>query len=591
MADALVSGASVRKDVEVQLLSAAPPRSAEHDSGVLRTSGGRTIADIRLPRAGLVAIGIAGIAVVVVLYWARNLNFYFDEYSFLLNSLDWTWSSYWHPILEHWVTLSALAYRGELAVFGMRTHLPFEAALALLNAAVALLLFALIRRRSGDLLALAAMALVLFMGQGYENILQPFQISVVGSAFFGLMAQWLLEHDGHRRRLLAAVALVAGLMCSGFGLFFAFAVAVRLAVERRWWAGPEVLGPPALAYAAWFLTFGSAGLNHLGWPHDAQTTWTLVAFTAHGVGATFAAVLGADPNGAELWLLVPAAAVLVWWRRRRVEPLALASAAALVVQFLLIGLERSQLGIHQAAAPRYLQSGAVFALVVLADCLRGLPWRLPWRPVFVVALAAAFTFSAIDLQASARGLETVEGIQNAELQTVALFRSAPDLNPDAVLDPLVSPYVTPRRYYEAVDRYGSPVPAIGLAGLDRLPPAAVDQAMRAIFAGSVTQSPGLPPAGAGCADVGGPLIDLEVASGGSVWVNRQAGGAIGVLVWFHGDAPDKPAGTIQAGEGWVLVHIPDTGQATTWRVRLTFPPNAVASVCAAPAIRVLSGPG
>jgi hypothetical protein len=553
--------------------------------------GGRTIADVRLPRAGLFAAGIAGTAVVVVVFWARNLNFYFDEYSFLLNSLDWSFASYWHPILEHWVTLSALAYRGELAVFGMRTHLPYVAALALLNAAVALLLFALIRRRSGDLLALAAMALVLFMGQGYENILQPFQISVVGSAFFGLLAQWILEKDGHWRRLLAAGALVAGLMCSGFGLFFAFAVAVRLVVERRWMTGPEVLGPPALAYAAWFLTFGSTGLNHLGWPHDVRTTWTLVAFTAHGVGATFAAILGADPSGAEWWLLVPAAALLRWWLRRSVEPLAVASAAALAVQFLLIGLERSQLGIHQAAAPRYLQSGAVFALVVLADLFRGLPWRLPWRPAFLVALAAAFTLSAIDLQASARGLETVEGIQDAELQTVALFRGAPDLNPDAVLDPLVSPYVTPRRYYEAVDRYGSPVPAIGLTGLDQLSTDAVDQAMRAMFTGSVAQSPGLPPAGIGCVDVTASLTDLEVASGGSVWVNRQAGATIGVTLWYRGAPPDHAATTIPGGEGWVLVHVPDTGKPIMWRVRLTFPPGAAATVCAAPTPRVLSAPG
>ena len=109
------------------------------------------IADITLPKVSLIAIGIAGTAATSVLILARDLNFYFDEYSFILNSLDWTWSSYWHPVLEHWVTLATFAYRAELAAFGMRTHLPFVAALALLNAAVALLLFALIRRRSGDL--------------------------------------------------------------------------------------------------------------------------------------------------------------------------------------------------------------------------------------------------------------------------------------------------------------------------------------------------------------------------------------------------------------------------------------------------------
>jgi hypothetical protein len=547
---------------------------------VLKVPGSSSrIADVRLPKASLFAIGIAGTAVMSVLILARDLNFYFDEYSFIFNSLDWTWSSYWHPVLEHWVTLAAFAYRGELAVFGMRTHLPFVAALALLNAAVALLLFALIRRRSGDLLALSAMALVLFMGQGYENILQPYQVTVVGSVFFGLGSLWVLEKEGHWRRLAAAGALVAGLMCSGFGLFFACAVAVRLAADRRWGALPEVLGAPVLAYSAWFLAFGSAGLNHLGWPNDPQTTWSLVAYTARSVGTTFTAVLGADPRAAVLGLVVPAAAVLLWWRRRSVEPLALASAVALSIQFLLIGMERSQTAMP---APRYLQSGAVFALIVLADCLRGLPWRPPWRTVFLVGLAAAVTLSVTYLQATARGLEKVEGIQNAELQTMTLFRGAPDLNPDAVLDPLVAPYVTPRRYYEAVDRYGSPVPAIGLAGLDRLPPADVDQAMRAIFTGSVAQSLGIPPGDAGCQAASAPFIDLQVASGGSFWVNRPVGGTVAVLLWFRGEPPDQVASTIPAGEGWVRVHVPDTGEPIMWRVRLMFPPAAAASVCTVP---------
>ena len=520
---------------------------------------------------------IAGIAVATVLLWTRNLNFYLDEYAFVLTSQDWTFSSYWHPNLEHWITLSALVYRGELAVFGMRTHLPFIALLALLNAGVALLLFALIRRRSGDLPAVAAMALLLFMGQGYENILQPFQITVVGSAFFGLAALWILEKDSHLCRLLGAAAIVAGLMCSGFGLFFMVAVAMRLALERRWRALPEVLTLPAVAYSAWFLTFGSAGLNHSGWPHDIQTAWSLGLQAAHSVGATFTAVLGIDPHAAYLGLLVPAAAVFLWWRRGRVEPLALASGVALTVQFLLIGLERSLVGVP---APRYLQIGAIFALVLLADCLRGLPWRPPWRPAMVVLLAAALMSSGLDLYASARGLEIVETIQNAELQTVMLFRGAPDLNLDAVVDPLVSPYVTPRRYYEAVDRYGSPVPVIGISGLDRLPPEAVNQAMRAMFAGSVAESPGMPPSDAECMSLGAPLIELHVASGSSLWVNGPAGQTVVVLLWFQGAPPNDAASTFQAGAGWERVHIPDTGKRIIWRLGLSVSPGAVGTVCA-----------
>jgi hypothetical protein len=540
--------------------------------------GSRAIADVRVPKSGFLALGIAAVAVLVVIFLARKLNFYFDEYSFLFASLDWTFISYWHPVLEHWVTLAALAYRGELAIFGMRTHLPFVATLALMNAGISLLLFALIRRRSGDLLALSAMALILFMGQGYENIFQPYQITVAGSALFGLGALWILEQDSHQRRLAAGLALLAGLMSSGFGLVFACAVAVRVAAERRWEAIPEVLGPPVIGYAVWFAAFGAAGLNHLNWPHDIETAISLAGFTARGVGTSFTAVVGVDRSFGLLGLVVPATAAILWWRRRRVEPLVLAALVALAAEYALIGMERAQ---SELPAPRYLQSGAAFALIVLADTLRGLPWRIPWRPLYFVSLAAAFMLSVTYLAAAARGFETVEGTQDAELQTVAVFRGAPDLNQDAVVDLLVSPYTTPRLYYEAVDRYGSPVPVIGVAGLDQLPPAAVNQAMRAMFAQSVAASAGIPPADAGCKEVGGPFVDVQAASGGTVWFASPAGGPVSVLLWFQGAAPDAAPTAFEVGGGWVQIHVPDTGKPIIWRIRLEFPTVAGASVCTA----------
>ena len=539
----------------------------------------RAIADVRIPRAGLLALTIAGAAVLAVLFLARNLNFYFDEYSFLLNSLDWTFASYWHPVLEHWVTLAALAYRGELAVFGMRTHLPFVATLALLNAGAALLLFALVRRRSGDLLALSAMALMLLMGQGYENILQPYQITVVGSAFFGLGALWLLEKDSRWRWLAAGFALLAGLMSSGFGLFFLCAVGVRILAERRWEVLPAVLGPPVLGYAAWFAAFGSAGLHHVNVPHDLQTAVSLAGFAARSVGTTFTAVLGLDRSFGVLGLVVPAAAAILWWRRRHVDPLVLAAIAALATQYVLIGLERSQ---AEMPAPRYLQGGAAFALIVLADCLRGLSWRPPWRPLYFVSLAAALTLSGTYLAAVAGALERVEATQDAELQTVMVFRGAPDLDQDSVVDLLISPYTTPRRYYEAVDRYGSPVPVIGVEGLDHLPSAAVDQAMGAMFIRSMVVSTGVPPADATCQQVSAQSVDVEAASGGAVWYTSSAEGTVAVLLWFHGLPPGAASTAFHTGAGWVRIHVPDTGKPIKWRARLEFPTVAAASVCTTP---------
>jgi len=61
-------------------------------------------------------------------------------------------------------------------------------------------------------------------------------------------------------------------------------------------------------------------------------------------------------------------------------------AAALVAFYVVLGLNRGQIGYQQSGAGRYVYEGAVFWLLLLADAARGLPWRGTWRPALIACL-------------------------------------------------------------------------------------------------------------------------------------------------------------------------------------------------------------
>ena len=98
------------------------------------------------------------------------------------------------PHNEHPVILLHLIYGALLSTVGIRSYLPYMAVLLALHGANVLLLFEVVRRRAGDLVALAAAALLLVLGAGWENLLWAFQISFVGSLACGLGV--LLALDG-----------------------------------------------------------------------------------------------------------------------------------------------------------------------------------------------------------------------------------------------------------------------------------------------------------------------------------------------------------------------------------------------------------
>jgi hypothetical protein len=417
------------------------------------------VSDVRVPQARLIAGAAAVIAGAAILLLTSGYNFYFDEWDFILTAPDWTWVTYLQPHNEHPVLIPRLIYAALLSTAGLRSYLPYMSVLLLLHATNVVLVFELVRRRSGDLVGLGAAALLLFLGAGWENLLWAFQMTFVGSVTCGLGALLALEQPRSRTSLGVAASLAsASVMFSGIGLFFVVAAVVRLGVleaRRRdlvWFA------PLVVAVAAWYVAFGRGGAA----TNPPPTAHNLIAaplYLLWGLGQAAAGVVGEGGWWGPVALAL-AIGVMAWtWRKRRPDPFVLGVVAALVSLYLVTGLTRAQFGYEQAGAGRYVYEGAVLWLLLLGDAARDLPWRGTWRPALVACVfLAAFNSGALLVEfATAKAAQMQQ--EGADLQALDSARNDPCLTPGRSADPLVMPQVTsPGIYYRAVDRYGDPAP-------------------------------------------------------------------------------------------------------------------------------------
>ena len=410
-----------------------------------------------MPRALPIVVAAALIACAVILWLTRTYTFYFDEWTFISTAPDWTLATYFRPHNEHPAILFRLAYSTLLDTVGLRSYLPYMTALVVAHAANVVLLFELVRRRSGDLVALAAALLLLVLGAGWEDLLWAFQMAWLASVALGLGA--LLAMQNPRRMAPATGLLAASLAFSGIGLAFAVAGTVQLLLTTARRRDVLWLVPVGIGLAAWYVAFGRFG-NH---PNPQPTAGNLLLdplYTLWGMSQSVAGLIG-EGGWVGAAVLAAAVAALAWhWWRHGADSFEIGAAAGLVAFYLVTGLTRAQLGVQQSGASRYTYIGAVLWLILLAGPARNLPWRGTWRPALTACLfLACFNSAVLLFEFSVAKTAQMERAV-ADLQALAAERGDPCLDPDGHSDLLVMPQVTARLYYRAVDRYGDPVAGI-----------------------------------------------------------------------------------------------------------------------------------
>lgn len=416
-----------------------------------------TVSALRIPRARLIVAVAAVIAAAAILWLSRGYTFYFDEWDFIQSAPGWGWTSYLQPHNEHPSMLPRLIYGALLNTAGLRSYLPYMLVLVAFHVTIALLLFELVRRRTGDAIGLAAALMLLVLGAGWEDLLWAFQIGFLGSVGCGLGMLLALEDPSTRRRRAAAALLaIAGLMFSAVGLFFLVAGGVRLVLAPARRRDLLWFGPVVVAFAAWYVTYGHSGTPTVP-PPGPGNVLVLPLYVAWGLAGAAGGVIGVTGAPALVVLLLAAVAVAFDWRRHAPDALTLGVAAGLLSFYAVTGLARAQLGYEQAASGRYVYIGAVFWLVLLSGPARRLPWRLTWRPALVACLFLACFNSSVLLVAYGAAKAQLMQREIADLQALSAERTGGCLGPSGVADRLVMPQVTnPELYYRAVDRFGDP---------------------------------------------------------------------------------------------------------------------------------------
>ena len=329
-------------------------QGAEQDSPIVppRSSAiGARLAGIGWPPA-VVAVG----ALVILVWLGRDMTFYHDEFAFLLLR-DLSWNGIFSPHNEHLSATLVVLYRTLVGTVGTASYWPYLGVTFALHVAVAAIVYVVVRREATAAWALGAMAVMLMLGSGGDDILWAFQSATVGAVAAGMAAVVVAP----RRPAAAAILLTIALATSGAGLAFVVGTGVHLLLTR-----PRALAwllLPVGLYLGWYLLFAtsavSAGLNGL------------VEYVLTGLYASAAGALGSTA------LVVGQVALLALalglGRAWSVPPVVLSLLVAGVAFFVIAGLVRAQLGPEQATAPRYVYIVAPSLIVAGTVLLARIP--------------------------------------------------------------------------------------------------------------------------------------------------------------------------------------------------------------------------
>jgi hypothetical protein len=399
------------------------------------------------------------LAAVLILYAGRHLTFFYDEWNFILQRRGGGVDTYLDPHNGHLVLFPVIVYKVLFALVGLRHYTPYLAVMVALHLLSAGLLYLLVRRGLGPWLALAPTALLLFMGSAYQDLLWPFEISLLTSVAGGLGAMLCLQRRSRRWDGAAALLLAWSLTGSAVGIPFLAAAAVVLIAQRGPWTRLWVVVAPAALFAVWYLGWGTSE------PVTSDAVLGAPQYVADAAAGTLAGIAGlASEWGPPLAVAAVVAILLAVWRRNETPSAMLLGAAAGVLSFwLLAAVTRAESG--DPTASRYLYVGAVFIALIASEASAGATLPRGWAALGVVLLIGAIVGNLGALRAAERSFESSDASVRASLAAVEV--AAPVVAPTFVPEPLNAPQVTAGPYLAAVRDLGSP--ALTLPELERAP--------------------------------------------------------------------------------------------------------------------------
>ena len=417
------------------------PDDADRDQSALQAFGRRCI-----ERADVIGWVLGAVLAVVVLENMRApRTFWFDEWTFVLERRGWGLDQFLQPHNGHLSAIPVSAFKSFFAIFGLDHYRPYRVLGLLVHAGVATSVFLYARARLGSLAGAGVGLLVLFLGVGWQNIFWPFQIGMMGSVLFGVVAWMLLDRTTPASDLLASACLGAALACSGIGVALIGGTFFRLFIDRRWGRLLRVTAPPMAIYVSWYLVFG----EDQGRTDDISE---IPGFVLDEAAAALNGLAGLGLDEGRMGIAVFVfAAVAVVAGTRRVRLAALGPAAALTLNLVLIGYSRAQYG--EPDASRYLYVNGVLLLLLASDLLE--PLRSVWVECLVVGTMSLCVWGSWGiLNDGANGLRESSATTRVELR--ALEWAGASVDPAFQPDSGRMPQVAAGNYLDAVEELGSP---------------------------------------------------------------------------------------------------------------------------------------
>ncbi len=525
------------------------------------------------------------LAAAAIIHQGRGTLPFFDEWNFIIQRRGHSLDTLLGPHNGHLVVAPLLLYKLLLQIAGLTHYWLFRAVLVALHLLVGLGVFALARRRIGDVGALVAAALVLFCFAAADDLLWAFQISFLLAMVFGVWMLVALERPSFRADLLACICLAGALASAAIGIPFALAAVVIVGSDKRRLQRAWVVAIPLLLFALWYLAYGEPEIkisNAPIVPHFAAEMASNAAGGLIGLGIEYGRPLA----------LVLVAAVAIWFANpRRVTPWLAAVGLTAVALWTLTALARADFS--EPLAPRYIYPGAVLIVLIVVELLRGRNLAPSAAPLALALVCVAGLANYATLGGFAAGLRSNAELLQARLGALALVGA--DVPADFKPVPREDPVITARGAIESQRDFG----VLGLAAA-ALPVASAEQraavdevliSVPELTARRINTVSGSTPtlleiAGARSAPEGRCSRIVPGRSGGTVDLELPAGGALAIRssaplpVFFRrfGDRfSAKPNLVIAAGRATLLSARADPS-SVAWTVKLK--PSAPLTICA-----------
>lgn len=511
--------------------------------------------------------------------WLSELTFWRDEWAFILDRRGSGIDVYLDPFVEQLLAIPVAIYKFLIAAFGIESPLPFQIVAIAAFLTSVIVLFAYLRRRVGEWLALAGVLPILFFGPSWDDLLFPFQVAFFGPLACGIGALLALDREDRPGDVVASALLLVGLFFSHLGIPFVIAATVNIGLTRERFRRAFVVAVPTALWLLWYLGWGHEAQNFVSF-HNFQT---LIGYVADGLASSLSSLLGLSVPRDEMsltsldWgrpLLVIALGFAIWRVARagiKAMPRQLwAVVAAQLTFWSLTGLNAAVFG--QAISPRYQLLGAALWLMIAAELLRGVAIRRTALVIVLIvsAIAALANFSL--LRSWATGLEQIAEQQRGGLAALELTRG--EVAPDFALTEKNSGVdylgiVDAASYFSAIDAYGSPAytPAeltsaheVARIAADRVFAAALD--LQPIAADPAAVGPCSP------VEIGEPAV-VPIPPGGVALIGRDGAQRVELRRYATETFPVR-AGTVRRGDA-IAIEIPEDGSAQPWQLGLSGP--------------------